>query len=213
MQTTPPQPPPAPSRAKRAGTGSLVTRGQAAAIAAAITLVALIGFTAKACESFEGGPVRSASAFSRHIENTKQAGEDAYAQLSPASLTEPYAEKEGSTSCMDDLGFDDEGVARDQPIYTWSLSFTSRADYRTAVANLKAAWKSQGRKVTDVPAPAKGEPGEGLPGITTKDDHGTELFLHPAYYSGKPEIRAEGACMRHRDEYGYDYDKDGEPGW
>lgn len=91
MQTTPPQPPPAPSRAKRAGTGSLVTRGQAAAIATAITLVALIGFTAKACESFEGGPVRSASAFSQHIEDAKQAGEDAYAQLSPASLTEPPA--------------------------------------------------------------------------------------------------------------------------
>ncbi|MET7537430.1 hypothetical protein ACFVY1_33455 [Streptomyces sp. NPDC058293] len=72
MQTTPPpQPPSAPSRAKRAGTGSLVTRGHLAALAPAIALVALIGFTAKACESFEGGPVRSASAFSRHIENTK----------------------------------------------------------------------------------------------------------------------------------------------
>ncbi|MER5955111.1 hypothetical protein [Streptomyces longhuiensis] len=213
MQTTPPWPPPAPSRAKRAGAGGLVTRGQSAAIATSIALVAFIGFTAKACESFEGGPVRSASAFRLHIENTKQAGEDAYAQLSPASLTAPYAEKEDSTSCVDDFGFDEEGVTRDRPIYTWSPPFTSRADYRTVVANLKAAWQSQGRKVTDVRAPAKGEPGKGLPGITTKDDHGTELSLQPAYYSGNPEIRAEGTCIRHRDEYSYDYDKDGEPGW
>lgn len=213
MQTMPPPQPPSPSRAKRAGTGATISRGQWASIATALVFVALIGFMAKACESLEGGPVRSASAFGRHVQDTKQAGEDAYAQLSPASLTEPYAEKEGSTSCVDDFGFDDTGVTRGQPIYTWRVEFGDRTGYLTALANLTAEWVKQGRTVKNIASPAEDEPGHGLPGISTTDEHGTKLSLAPDYYSGKPVIRAEGTCTRHHDEYGYDYDGDGEPGW
>lgn len=212
MQTTPPNSPPRPSNPPVKPIGS-VSRGQLAAVLAALVLIALLAFLAHAWESFEGGPVRSTAQFSEHVMATRQAGEDVYDQLSPIPLNQAYAEREGSSSCVDDLGFDDAGVSRDEPIYTWHLDFTSRRDYLAAVVHLKADWTKEGRTVKDIPAPAAGERGHGLPGISTTDENGTELALRPAYFTGEPVIRAEGTCMRYHDEYGYDYDEDGEAGW
>ncbi|MET7608581.1 hypothetical protein [Streptomyces avermitilis] len=212
MQTTPPNSPPRPSNPPVKPIGS-VSRGRLAAVLAALVLIALLAFLAHAWESFEGGPVRSTAQFSEHVMATRQAGEDVYDQLSPIPLNQAYAEKEGSSSCVDDLGFDDTGVSRDEPIYTWHLDFTSRRDYLAAVDHLKADWTKEGRTVKNIPAPAAGERGHGLPGISTTDDNGTELALRPEYFTGEPVIRAEGTCMRYHDEYGYDYDEDGEAGW
>ncbi|MEU2587881.1 hypothetical protein ABZ612_34280 [Streptomyces avermitilis] len=212
MQTTPTNSPPGPSNPPVKPVRS-VSRGRLAAVLAALVLIALLAFLAHAWESFEGGPVRSTAQFSEHVMATRQAGEDVYDQLSPIPLNQAYAEKEGSSSCVDDLGFDDTGVSRDEPIYTWHLDFTSRRDYLAAVVHLKADWTREGRTVKDIPAPAAGERGHGLPGISTTDDNGTELALRPDYFTGEPVIRAEGTCMRYHDEYGYDYDEDGEAGW
>ncbi|MEU1458833.1 hypothetical protein [Streptomyces avermitilis] len=212
MQTTPPNSPPRPSNPPVKPIGS-VSRGWLAAVLAALVLIALLAFLAHAWESFEGGPVRSTAQFSEHVMATRQAGENVYDQLSPIPLNQAYAEREGSSSCVDDLGFDDTGVSRSEPIYTWHLDFTSRRDYLAAVDHLKADWTKEGRTVKDIPAPAAGERGHGLPGISTTDDNGTELALRPEYFTGEPVIRAEGTCMRYHDEYGYDYDEDGEAGW
>ncbi|RVU24473.1 hypothetical protein EOT10_15830 [Streptomyces antnestii] len=185
MQTTPAPTPTSPAKPR------LFTRGQLTATVMAVLLVALLGFTAKACESVEGGQVRSTAEFKERVKATQQAGEDTYTALAPAPLQEPYAHKEGSTSCVDDFGFDDAGVTRDQPIYTWGVEFDDRDGYLTALANLKADWKEQGRTVRDI------APQAGLPGISTTDAHGTQLTLAPDYYTNKPVIRAEGTCMRY----------------
>lgn len=176
-----------------------------------VLFVGLIAWGAKSCESMAGGPVRSAADFEALVVATKEAGENTASRL---SLT-PYANRETSTSCVDDIGFDDEGVARDQPIYTWALDFDSRHDYRTALSGLKADWREHGYQVRDLPAPAKRQPGAGLPGISTTDDHGIELTVAPDPYSGQPTVRADGGCMRYHDDYPYDhdYDGDGEPDW
>ncbi|MEU9469275.1 hypothetical protein AB0D78_21965 [Streptomyces avermitilis] len=212
MQTTPLNSPPKPPNPPVKPVG-FFSRGQLAAVLAALVLVALLAFGSQAWESFAGGPVRSTAQFGEHVMATRQAGEDVYDQLSPMPLNQAYAEKEGSTSCVDDLGFDGTGVTRDEPIYTWELDFASRRDYLAAVVHLKAGWSEEGRTVKDIPAPAEGERGHGLPGVSTTDEHGTELALRPDYFTGEPVIRAEGTCMRYHDEYGYDYDEDGEAGW
>lgn len=191
----------------------VISRGHVVTIVATLVMVALLALTARACESFQGGPVRSAAELSRHVTTTQQTGEDVYAQLSPSPLGAPWAEKGASTSCVDDFGFDDIGETRDQPVYTWEVDFTDRRDYLTAVKRLRADWKEQGRTVRDEPAPDANDPGHGLPGIRTTDDHGAEISLGPDFYSGKPTLRVEGTCMRYHGEYDYDYDEDGEPGW
>ncbi|MGW7383479.1 hypothetical protein [Streptomyces sp. NPDC054794] len=177
----------------------------------AITLIsvfflAVIGFGAYACQSLEGGPVRSDVEYRARVAQTKKAGMEAVRSLTPApeEAAEPpgrtlddIAQKDSSTSCVDDFGVDDTGVTRDEPIFSWELSFTGRSDYLAAVDHLRREWKRQGLTVKDVPAPGKGEPGAGLPGITATDDQGIELALRPDWYSGDPVVRADGGCMRH----------------
>lgn len=214
MQTThSPEPaPPAVTAAaprKAAGISGRALLGVALGAAA---LVGLIAWAATSWVSLEGGTVRSTADFAAHVRVTKQAGERTVGRLLFVSST-PDATRETSTSCADDLGFDDGDVTRAEPIYTWSLSFGSRHAYLAAVTDLKADWKRQGYEVEAIPALAKGEPGAGLPGISTKDDEGIELTLGPDSYSGEPELTADGACMRYHDAFDYDYDGDGEPGW
>ncbi|MEU5599068.1 hypothetical protein [Streptomyces sp. NPDC020298] len=168
--------------------------------------VAIIGFGAYACESLEGGPVRSDAEYRERVAQTKEAGQRTVRALTPApdEASEPpgrtlddIAETDGSTSCVDDLGVDDNGVTRDEPIYHWGLTFAGPDDYLAAVGRLRRQWKRQGLTVKDVPAPGKGEPGAGLPGVTATDDQGIELSLRPDWYSGKPVVRADGGCVRH----------------
>ncbi|MFJ3235456.1 hypothetical protein [Streptomyces sp. NPDC086787] len=173
-------------------------------------LVAVIAFAANACESLEGGPVRSEAEYRERVARTKEAGMAAVRALTPAprEAAEPQgrtldaiAQTGTSTSCADDFGFDGDGETRDEPIFYWELTFSGPGDYRAAVGRLRRDWKRQGLTVRDIPAPGRGERGAGLPGVTTTDDHGTELSLHPDWYSGKPVLRADGGCIRHTYSY------------
>ncbi|GGV83003.1 hypothetical protein GCM10010228_58610 [Streptomyces massasporeus] len=160
-----------------------------------VTLVALFGLTAKGCEAIQGGPVRSTEAFRDHVRATTRAGEDVYRALSPAPAKEPYASRQDSSSCVDDFGFDDTGVSRDEPIFTWDLDFASDDDYRAALASLRNTWREDGRTVEKVDN-----------GIAATLDNGIRITLHLGYYDGEPELRAQGTCMRYRDSYGDEYD-------
>ncbi|WAL99544.1 hypothetical protein [Streptomyces sp. Je 1-369] len=160
-----------------------------------VALVALLGLTAKACETIQGGPVHSTEEFRDHVRATTRAGEDTYRALSPAPSKEPYASRQGSSSCVDDLGFDDTGVSRDEPILTWDLDFAGDDDYRAALAALRATWRKDGRTVEKVDN-----------GIATTLDDGIRVTLHLGYYDGEPELRAEGTCMRYQHNYGDAYD-------
>lgn len=160
-----------------------------------VALVALFGLTAKGCEAMQGGPVRGTEEFRDHVRATTRAGEDAYRALSPAPSGEPYASQEGSSSCVDDFGFDESAVTRDEPSFTWDLDFAGEEDYRAALASLRATWRADGRTVEEVEN-----------GIATTLDDGIRVTLHLGYYGGEPELRAEGRCMRYRDSYGDAYD-------
>ncbi|NEE22936.1 hypothetical protein G3M58_92855 [Streptomyces sp. SID7499] len=160
-----------------------------------VSLVALLGLTAKACETIQGGPVHSTEEFRDHVRATARAGEDAYRALSPAPAKAPYASRQDSSSCTDDIGFDDTGVSRDEPTFTWDLDFTSDEDYRTALTSLRNTWRAEGRTVEKVET-----------GIATTLDDGIRITLHRDYYDGKPELRAQGSCMRYRHNYGDAYD-------
>lgn len=179
-----------------------------------LPLLALLGvtaFVAQSCESTAGGRVHSALEYRRHVAKTKQAGMDTVARLRPApalagtlpgaTLDGTAQEEHSSPSCVDDLGFDDGDVTRDQPGYSWRLRFEDGRGYRSAVEHLRAQWKDDGLTVTDVPAPDRGQPGEGLPGVRTTD-HGIELSLQPDRYTGHPTVYANGSCMRHHEDRG-----------
>ncbi|WP_432171814.1 hypothetical protein [Streptomyces sp. 1222.5] len=160
-----------------------------------VALVALFGLTAKACEAIQGGTVHSIEEFRHHVRATTRAGENAYRSLSPAPGNEPYASREDSSSCTDDLGFDDDDVRRDEPVVTWALDFASDDAYRSALASLRATWRAEGLTVEEVDN-----------GIAATLDDGIRVTLHLGYYDGEPELRAEGRCMRYRDSYGDAYD-------
>ncbi|MDX3434396.1 hypothetical protein PV664_36940 [Streptomyces sp. ME01-18a] len=160
-----------------------------------VALVALLGLTAKGCEALQGGPVRSAETFRDHVRATTRTGVDVYRALSPAPAKEPYASRQGSTSCVDDFGFDMTGVSRDEPIFTWGLDFASKDEYRAALASLRATWHDDGRTVEEVDN-----------GIAATLDDGIRVTLHLGYYDGEPELRAQGTCMRYRHSYGDAYD-------
>jgi hypothetical protein len=140
----------------------------------------------------------SETEFGTHLTRTQKAGEDAVRRLGmdPSSLSDRH--DMANASCKDDLGLDPEGVTRDQPSVTWAPDFADPAAYRAAVNTLRTAWSAQGLKVEDVPAPKTGEPGAGLPGIRTTDDHDIELSLRPDWYSGDPTLLADGGCVRHQ---------------
>lgn len=168
--------------------------------------VLVIAFGAYGCTSLEGGPVRSASEYRARVDASKGAGVRTVLALSPAPdlgghRPDELAQEEGSGSCVDDFGVDDGDVTRDRPIYSWDLDFADTAAYRAAVDHLRRTWRQQGLAVEDLPAPKQGEPGAGLPGITTTDKDGIELALRPDWYSGKPTVRADGGCIRHQGAY------------
>ncbi|MFE5754461.1 hypothetical protein ACFQ7M_19020 [Streptomyces massasporeus] len=160
-----------------------------------VALVVLFGLTAKACEAIQGGPVRSTEEFRDHVRATTRAGEDVYRALSPAPAKEPYASRQGSSSCVDDIGFDGTGVSRDEPYFTWDLDFASDDDYRAALRSLRATWRAEGRTVENVDD-----------GIATTLDDGIRITVHLDYYDHKPALRAQGTCMRYRHNYGDAYD-------
>ncbi|MER6860526.1 hypothetical protein [Streptomyces pilosus] len=168
-----------------------------------VALVALLGLTAKACQTMHGGPIHGIEELRDHVRATTRAGEDAYRALSPAPTEEPYASQEGSTSCVDDFGFDDTGVSRDQPIFTWEVDFAGDDDYRAALASLRATWREEGRTVEKVDN-----------GIAATLDDGIRVTLHLNSYTGEAELRAEGTCMRYMhnysDAYTYMHDNNGD---
>ncbi|MFJ4539922.1 hypothetical protein ACIP39_28740 [Streptomyces tibetensis] len=160
-----------------------------------VALVSLFGLTARGCEAMEGGPVRSIEEFRDHVRATTRAGEDVYRALSPEPAGEPYASRQSSSSCVDDFGFDETGVSRDEPVFTWDLDCASDDDYRAALASLRDTWRADGRTVEKVDN-----------GIAATLDHGIRVTLHLGYYDDEPELRAEGTCMRYRGSYGGAYD-------
>ncbi|MER7112647.1 hypothetical protein [Streptomyces sp. NPDC000229] len=158
-------------------------------------LMVLVAALTQGCA---GGRVMSETEFREHVRLTQKAGEDAVRRLGmdPSSIVDQR--EMADSSCKDDFGFDSEGVSRDQPSITWAPDFANRAAYEAAVDSLREAWSAQGLTVKDVPAPGKGEPGAGLAGVRTTDDHGIELSLRPDWYSGEPTLVADGGCVRHR---------------
>ncbi|NED71897.1 hypothetical protein G3I51_05985 [Streptomyces sp. SID9944] len=166
------------------------------------SLVGLLAYGAAACQSMEGGPVRSAAEYAERAAQTERAGDGTLNALAPAPVRKGIAEKQGDASCVDDFGFDGPGVTRDEAAYEWSMDFASRAAYRSAVDHLRATWTARGLKVKDI----AGRPGAGMPGITTTDEHGVRLSLVPDSYSGEPVMRADGGCVRH--EYAPAYEEE-----
>ncbi|MGV9891486.1 hypothetical protein [Streptomyces sp. NPDC003395] len=168
--------------------------------------VAALALGAYGCTSMEGGRVHSAAEYRARVDATKEAGVRTVLALSPAPdlgghWPDELAREESSTSCVDDFGVDDGDVTRDQPLYSWDLDFADPAAYRAAVDHLRRTWQGQALSVKDLPAPQQGEPGAGLPGISTTDEDGIDLSLRPDWYSGKPTVRADGGCMRHEGAY------------
>ncbi|MEU2869957.1 hypothetical protein ABZ769_12230 [Streptomyces olivoreticuli] len=166
--------------------------------------VALIGWAAITVHNFfqdmAGGPIRTAPEYRERDTKTRQAGRRAVAQL-PSGVGNPdhFGEGPGSTSCVDDFGFDDTGVTRDQPTYKWSLSFSGRDAYLTQLKEIRTAWEHRGWKVHDV-APSDSGPGKNLPGITTTDRDGITITLAPDWYSGAPTLKTDGGCIRHQSD-------------
>ncbi|POX55399.1 hypothetical protein C3489_10115 [Streptomyces sp. Ru71] len=163
--------------------------------------VTALAFGAYGCTSMEGGRVHSADEYRARVDATKEAGARTVLALSPAPdlgghWPDELAQEESSGSCVDD-----GDVTRDQPTYSWDLDFADPAAYRAAVDHLRRTWQEEGLTVKNVPAPKQGEPGAGLPGITTTDKAGIDLSLRPDWYSGKPTVRADGGCMRHHGAY------------
>src|SRR5690606_25676924 len=114
-------------------------RATVTAAAVVVTLVALCALVAKGCEAVAGGPVGTSEDLRAHVRATTEAGNAVYRTLSPAPAGDPSPVKEGSSSCVDDFGFDDGDVTRSQPIYTWSLHFAYRDDHRPALQALEAS--------------------------------------------------------------------------
>lgn len=187
MTTTPPPTTHSPASAplRRRGTRALATGGT----------VLLVATLTQGCAVSR---VMSETEFGTHLTRTQKAGEDAVRRLGmdPSSLSDRH--DMANASCKDDLGLDPEGVTRDQPSVTWAPDFADPAAYRAAVNTLRKAWSAQGLEVEDIPAPKTGEPGAGLPGIRTTDDHDIELSLRPDWYSGDPTLLADGGCVRHQ---------------
>ncbi|MFD9795535.1 hypothetical protein ACFWXK_31805 [Streptomyces sp. NPDC059070] len=169
-------------------------------------LILVTVFLARACEAMTGGRVYSEAEYRAHADRTKRTGADTVERLRPAAYlrgtlpgtrTASAANEETSTSCVDDFGFDKDGVTRDEPGYSWRLRFASRADYLAALDRLRADWKEEGLTVKEIPAENRPGHAPGLPGISTTD-HDVELALRQAWYGDEPRVYASGKCMRYR---------------
>ncbi|MFE6333070.1 hypothetical protein ACFVP3_08060 [Streptomyces sp. NPDC057806] len=174
-------------------------RKNAVLVTAAVALVALFALLAKGCQTMAGGPVGTTDEFREHVRATTKAGAAVYRALSPAPLGEPSPAQDGSSSCVDDFGWDDGKVTRDEPIYVWDLEYATTDDFRAALKALEASWRAEGREVEKVES-----------GIATTLDDGVRVTVRLGWYSDEPELRAEGRCMRYTDTYGdaYDYPRD-----
>ncbi|EME98015.1 hypothetical protein J7W19_06440 [Streptomyces mobaraensis NBRC 13819 = DSM 40847] len=178
---------------------------------AALAAVALIcwGFTAVIgfFEGLGGGPVRPAADYRTQDIRTRAAGKAVIGRLRPGAGGPDRMHAEGSTSCVDDLGFDGDGVTRDQPHYIWNLEYAREADYLADLDKVRAAWREHGWKVRDTPEESA-SPDAGRrkparrPGITTVADHGITLFMGPDWFTGKPILSADGGCVRYRADQG-----------
>ncbi|MFI1203569.1 hypothetical protein ACH4VR_29755 [Streptomyces sp. NPDC020883] len=172
-------------------------------------IIAGLVILAQGYESLEGGSVRSAADYTQHAAATKEAGERAIRQLMPApylagtlpgaTLEDTVRFDDSSSSCVDDFGTDHDGVTRNQPTYSWKLGFDSPRDYLAAISHLRARWVKRGIPVKDIPAPKKGTPGAGLPGISATEG-GIELSFGPEWATGALTMRADGGCIRHYGE-------------
>ncbi|MFF8831503.1 hypothetical protein [Streptomyces sp. NPDC015131] len=198
MTTTPPSAGPASAAPGPAAARTSPNWRQVAALMGVGTAIVLaLAALARGCTAWEGGKILSETAFREHLRHTESAGEDAVRRLGldPGSV---YAGREmANASCKDDFGVDEGDVTRDRPTVEWSLDHVDRADYLAAVATLREEWRARGHTVKDVPAPPRGEPGAGLPGVRTTDDRGIALWLAPDHYSGVPSLVADGGCVRH----------------
>ncbi|MFH8789269.1 hypothetical protein [Streptomyces roseoverticillatus] len=156
-------------------------------------------------ENLGGGPVRSAADYRKQDINTREAGRRIISDLRPGVGDGDRMHEEGSTSCVDDLGFDDDGVTRKQPHYTWGLHYSSEADYRADLGKLRAAWAHRGWKTVEQPADEPLNPDRPTPrwpGIRTTDDHGVTLAIRIDWYTGEPTLSADGGCIRYQRDNG-----------
>lgn len=152
-------------------------------------------------EDLGGGPVRSAADYRKQDINTREAGRRVIGDLRPGAGKADGMQEEGSTSCVDDLGFDGDDVTRKQPHYTWGLHYAGEAEYLADLGRLRAAWEHHGWKTEDQPAtePANRErPARQWPGIRTTDDHGVTLAVRIDWFTGEPTLSADGGCVRYR---------------
>ncbi|MFF0559730.1 hypothetical protein [Streptomyces sp. NPDC004266] len=190
MTTTPAPAPHSPAPRRR---GRVV-----APVAGGAVWVLLLAALAQGCAWPAGGAVLSETAYREHLRHTREAGEDAVRRLGVDPDSVIKRQEMANASCVDDLGMDSEGVTRDRPTVTWTPGFASDAAYTAAVDALRKEWSAQDLTVEDVPAPAAGEPGAGLPGVRATDDRGVELSLRPDRYGGEPTLTADGGCVRHQ---------------
>ncbi|MEU2855065.1 hypothetical protein [Streptomyces syringium] len=169
-----------------------------------LAVIGAIGWTCSIVSDFieklEGGPVRSVAAYRKQDIRTREAGSKVIGELRPGAAYTDVGSEEASTSCVDDLGFDKGGVTRDQPSYTWGLSYFSKADYLADLGKLRSAWELQGWKTHDIP-PAESQnperPIPAWPGIRTTDDHGIAISIGIDSYSGHPTLSTDGGCIRY----------------
>ncbi|GAA2915429.1 hypothetical protein GCM10020221_08950 [Streptomyces thioluteus] len=156
-------------------------------------------------ENLGGGPVRSAADYRMRDIKTREAGRQAVGGLRPGAGDASWMQEEGSTSCVDDLGFDRDGVRREQPHYKWKLQYSGKADYLTDLGRLRAEWQRRGWKTEDTSAPETLNPQHPIPqwpGIRTTDDHGVVIAIGIDWYTGKPVLSTDGGCVRYRRDGG-----------
>ncbi|MFI9206069.1 hypothetical protein [Streptomyces sp. NPDC053048] len=152
-------------------------------------------------ETLGGGPVRSAADYRKQDIKTREDGKRVIGGLRPGAGAPDRMREEGSTSCVDDLGFDGDDVTRKQPHYKWGLHYAGEADYLADLDRLRTEWKRRGWTTEDKP-PAKplnpDHPTPQWPGIRTTDDHGVTISIGINWYTGKPTLSADGGCIRYK---------------
>lgn len=209
METHPPQDPSAVPADTPAPTAVVSRKVVVRRWLISLTAVAAIVWACSAVSDFfenlGGGPIRSAADYRKQDINTREAGRRIISDLRPGAGDGDRMHEEGSTSCVDDLGFDDDGVTRNQPHYTWRLHYSGEADYLADLGRLRAAWERRGWKTEDRPAAEPLNPDRPTPrwpGIRTTDDHGVTIAVGIGWYSGEPTLSADGGCIRYRRDDG-----------
>lgn len=184
-------------------------RSARGAVLIAVGIMLPLVLFAYACESIAGGPIKSAAAYRDYATATKLAGVRTVSRIRPrphlagampGATPQDTASEDESSSCKDDLGFDNEDVTRDQPVYSWDLSFTNRMAYLKALGDLRRQWKKAGLTVREIPAPGKSEPDRGIPGISMTQDGRVHSFRLD-HFSGTPVVKVEGDCIRHKTDF------------